>query len=253
MRQIEAACLCRTGRVRTNNEDNFYFSGEMLPVQNCGTPDILTHWDALKQPICLAVFDGMGGEACGEQAAYLAADTLREQLQKPVSDPSSWMADVCQAANRRICKAASGLGGVRMGSTAAMLYVGGESVWACNIGDSRIYRLRSGELRQLSVDHTEAALMRSQGIGDRKPLLTQHLGIWPQEMLIEPHIARHDVLPGDWYLICSDGLTDMLADTEITLAMNRQTTAEAAVQVLVSQALSSGGRDNVTVIACRVC
>ena len=78
MYRVTAACGCNIGKVRRNNEDNFYFDGCFLPQENTGLEIIKGYQGKLGQPICFGVFDGMGGEACGEEAAYLAAKTMWE-------------------------------------------------------------------------------------------------------------------------------------------------------------------------------
>jgi protein phosphatase len=251
MYYIEAACHCDQGKVRLNNEDNFYFEGQILPSGNSGLPAPLSARRSLTVPACFGVFDGMGGEQHGEEAAYLSAYTLKERWRSAAADPAIMLSETCQLANARVCDAATAHGGERMGSTAAILYYQDASVWICNIGDSRIYRMRNGRMEQLSVDHTDADFLRGQSIRNKKPPLTQHLGIWPREMRIEPYIAREEIEAGDEYLICSDGLTDMLTPAEIAACLDGQQSAEACVENLVEQALRCGGRDNVTVILCR--
>lgn len=121
-------------------------------------------------------------------------------------------------------------------------------MYSCNLGDSRAYRLRNGEFLQISHDHVET---RSLAVGRKAPL-TQHLGINPEDMLIEPYIAKDKVFPGDQYLLCSDGLTDMLTNFEISDIMLSSEDAESCVTHLINAALEHGGRDNITVIICRI-
>jgi len=235
------------------NEDNFFFDGKILPAENSALTEILTmDRSHLQEPVCFGVFDGMGGEARGELAAYLAAKTLGERLCYPADSPEELLNDACLTANARICAMADDNGGKRMGATAAILFFTDASVWLCNIGDSRIYRLRDGMLEQLSQDHTDAAFLMQQEINNRKALLTQHLGIWPQEMLIEPYIIFEALMEGDKYLICSDGLTDMLSHDELASQLRRPEDAADMVRILISLALDRGGRDNITVILCNI-
>ena len=135
-----------------------------------------------------------------------------------------------------------------MGSTMVALCFSNHYVYACNLGDSRAYRLRNGELLQLSKDHVEKN-MTPQG---KKAPLTQHLGIDPEEYMIEPHIAKGELKRDDQYLLCSDGLTDMLTNLEIDQIMSEAFSAEECVQNLVDAALEKGGKDNVTAIVCRI-
>lgn len=154
--------------------------------------------------------------------------------------------------NGAVCARAAELDSGRMGSTAVLLYLNAREAWVCNVGDSRAFLLRDGELRQLSVDHTDAGLLAAQGVRGRKPALTQHLGIRPEEMVLEPHFFREKLRPGDWYLLCSDGLTDMVSEEEIRSAAETAPDAGQCVRKLTEAALENGGRDNVTVIAVRI-
>ena len=132
----------------------------------------------------------------------------------------------------------------RMGSTMAALCFTRRGVTACNIGDSRVYILRDGALRQLSVDHVE------HWEGRKKTPLTQHLGLDPEELRLEPSICEEALRGGDRFLLCSDGLSDMLEDERIAELLAAAPGAEQAARSLLDAALEQGGRDNTTVIVC---
>ena len=85
----------------------------------------------------------------------------------------------------------------------------------CNVGDSRIYRLCKKKLVQISEDHTDAKMLAKQGAVNRKPRLTRCIGISKEEMTIEPYLEVENIENKDRYLICSDGLTDMVSEDEI--------------------------------------
>jgi protein phosphatase len=120
------------------------------------------------------------------------------------------------------------------------------------LGDSRAYRYRQGEFMQLSVDHTDAAVIKERGITNRRPRLTQYLGIDQQELILEPAISKGEIHKGDWYLLCSDGVTDMLSNFEIADIIHRAKNAEQCVTQIINAALEKGGRDNITAIVCRI-
>jgi len=246
---IQAACACHIGKLRPKNEDNFYFGGKVLPLDNSGSPLVISLRKSLADPVCFGVFDGMGGEKHGEQAAYIAAQTLREKIHNPAASPGELLVSVCKVANEKICALSTEYGGARIGTTAAILFLHGDRLWVCNIGDSRVYRCKDGVLTQLSQDHTDALYGAAQ---KRSPMLTQHLGISPREMLIEPYIAQEEIRAGDRYLVCSDGLTDMLTDDEIARCMSEHADAIDCTSSLIKQSLQRGGRDNITVVVCGV-
>ena len=140
----------------------------------------------------------------------------------------------------------------RVGTTSVMLAFQEDQLICCNVGDSRAYRLRNGVLSQLSTDHNDAEFLRRQGVTHRRPRLTQYIGLNPQEVRICPSWFRDNVAAGDKYLLCSDGLTDMLSDDEIGALLQESGTPEESVELLVHEALKQGGCDNTTVIVVTV-
>lgn len=133
-----------------------------------------------------------------------------------------------------------------MGTTAAMLAFGEDMIYGCNLGDSRIYRSSCEKFGQISEDHT----LGRHFLG--KAPLTQYLGMQEEDLKLAPSLTSYPVAEGDRYLICSDGITDMLSDGEIADIFTREIPVEETVQVLVERALKKGGRDNITVILCEV-
>lgn len=248
----KAACGCVVGYRRNNNEDNFFFLGDFLPQKNNGLEQILTGQLLLEKQVCFAVFDGMGGEAYGEEAAWIAAKTLKSSVDQ-MNGQRVDLEVVCQEANREICMRAKERRVSLEGTTAVMLTLCGREAHVVNIGDSRAFLLRNDKLRQLSVDHTDQKLLLSQGITDRRPRLTQHLGIEPEDMMLQPATTRIMIRPDDRFLLCSDGLTDMVGPEEIRSTLKLQGPVETAVERLIGRALENGGQDNITVICCQIC
>lgn len=249
---LHAACHCHTGYVRKNNEDNFLFDGLSLQEQNAGLSRPLTMTATTQQRQVLAVFDGMGGESFGETASFVATRAVYAATQNhDYPDDGDFSAAAALQANQAVWNSAIAHGTTHMGATLAMLTFRDETVHVCNLGDSRIYLLREEMLAQLSQDHTDEAFLRAQGIS-RRPRLTQHLGIDPEELRLEPYVVGFPVQSGDRYLICSDGLTDMLSPAAIGQAMLSAATPAQCAQTLLDSALAQGGRDNITVIVCQV-
>ena len=250
--QLLAACGSHIGKVRHNHEDNFCFNGATLPMVNQGLAEISAAQFPLGQPCCFGVFDGMGGVEFGEVAAFLAADTLKQCLPElgRSTDPGLFLEAVCEAMNQAICQETENSGRGRMGTTATIALCSQGMLHACNLGDSRIYRLRGQELVQLSRDHVE--IFPPGMKARRKPRLTQHLGIHPYEMTLIPHITSSDLQKDDSFLLCSDGLWDMLSREEIIQGLSSHSNIRDTVSHLLNAALNNGGRDNITVIAIRV-
>lgn len=248
---LNAACLCNTGKVRKNNEDNFYFDGKCLESDNDGLKNPAFYEDRLRSGFCVSVFDGMGGENFGEVAAFTAAREM-QQMEREFADffisERKYLNRLVTRINNAVVSAQKELLTGHMGSTMVVLYFTAHHVYSCNLGDSRAYRLRDGEFLQISHDHVDSRPRK----GGKKAPLTQHLGIDPEEMLIEPYIAKGELRRGDQYLLCSDGLTDMVSNFEIADILLETEDVETCVRKLIDTALEHGGRDNVTAIVCRI-
>ena len=248
---IDAACGCHIGKIRRNNEDNFYFDGKHLEANNSGLTCPLHIRKGLTWEWSAAIFDGMGGENFGELASYAAARKMAAtgpnwkrwfrpfdvHIRKQTEEP-----------NRAVLDAQEEMKTCHMGTTMVSISIVRDTVYLCNVGDSRAYWFHDGELTQLSVDHVSSRPQHPE----RKAPLTQHLGIDPEDLTLEPHIAKRKYVGGDWYLLCTDGLSDMLTDQQIAGIMRSHGKTDACVQQLIQAALENGGRDNITVIVVRL-
>jgi len=254
--KFDAAVTENMGNVRKNNEDNLYLNGIFLTAD---TRDISASFisEYNNETLVYGVFDGMGGEALGEEASLLAASSVHEIRQSPAFDqnPEQHICAAIELANDRICDKMRETGERRIGTTFASVIIKNDTVRAFNVGDSRIYLFRDGVLSQLSVDDTNGQRLLNMGVITPEQLathpdrhkLTQHLGIFKDEMTIEPHISSEiPLMAGDKILICSDGLTDMVNDRDIAAILSVPASAVDTTQTLVTQALANGGRDNVT-------
>ena len=256
---ISGACGCVRGNVREKNEDNFYFCGKHLDCGNEGMNEIIERSlenDAEKFPgEFAAVFDGIGGAQYGELAAYEAAVCTKDFLahaEKNGSDEGTLMLrDLCDNINEKVFKTGEERGVNAMGTTMAALYFHGNNVWSCNVGDSRCYRLRDGVLELLSEDHVEELYYADLKNGKRKPDLVQYMGMDPSEIRLEPAINCGYLKGGDTYLVCSDGLTDMVTESDIAGILRETDDARDAADKLIELALMNGGKDNITVIVCK--
>ena len=253
--RLSAACISDKGKRRPENEDNFYFDGEYLDAESMGTESCITLKKRLKDYALLAVFDGMGGGDYGEVASYEAAAAASEFINagriNPV-DITPSLSLMCEEMNRRIYEQSRNLGAYQMGSTVVSLFLYSGQFWICNVGDSRAFGLRGDSFEQLSLDHTDEQLMREQGITNRKPYLTQYLGMNPEETRIVPYIHSYRLQVGDRFLVCSDGVTDMVPVNEIKDILRSGRSPREAAEYLVRMALDNGGKDNITAIVCDI-
>lgn len=254
--QLRAACGCHQGKKRNNNEDNLYFDGSYMNSDNHGLPSIEKTVLSLDDDGFFCVFDGMGGGDYGEVASYTASKTTKEFLETGTNinpcDITPSLTKMCEVVNQAVYEAGEKLGSSRMGSTLVGLYFHEGQAWVCNLGDSRCYFLRDGRMKQISEDHTDEEFMKENGITGRKPYLTQYLGIDPDEMTIVPFIKSYVLNRGDRFLICSDGVTDMVDDQTIGNDLARYQNPEDCVKALIQAALDGGGKDNITAIVLEV-
>lgn len=236
---VSYACISNIGKLRSINQDNFICDGIFADAGCADKSSPLAGSASVKNPVIFGIFDGMGGEQCGEIASYIAAKEAGEF--SFMQDSVCALNEFCLKANRSICDYAQENLVSSMGTTAAMVLFSKKIITICNIGDSRIFRFSKGELNQISKDHV---VMAQFGI---KPPLSQNLGIPESVMIIEPYLSQGRYRNGDKYLICSDGLTDMLSENEISDIISKGNVLESA-ESLVDMSLSKGGKDNITVI-----
>lgn len=202
------------------------------------------------------VADGMGGHAAGEVASALAVEVIEDQFRRDPTEDG--LLQAIRIANQRIIDdAAANPAREGMGTTAVMcaLVAAGEGRAAVvvNVGDSRAYQLRDGALRRVTTDHSVAEEWLRQGrltaeeaeIHPRRHQLTRTLGFDPG---VQPDVFRLDVQAGDRLLLCSDGLSNELTDSDIAQLAGESDTLEASVAALIEGANRHGGRDNISAI-----
>lgn len=241
--KIHYSCLSHIGNVRSINQDNFICDGRYMDMGDIPIELPLCGTKTSKDISVFGIFDGMGGEECGEIASYIASKAA--STIKIGKEATADLSQFCHKANADICDYATLHEVSAMGTTAAMLVFTEKEVVLCNIGDSKIFRLCDGKLEQISKDHVAVSAF---GV---KPPLSQNLGIPPNELVIDPYLARGTYNDGDVYLICSDGLTDMVSTEEITQILISES-IEKAITLLLDKALANGGKDNTTIILCKI-
>ncbi len=219
------------GLRRKKNQDNLIVNNEILP-QIHESIEIKKGSVFTKEKQIFGVFDGLGGEKEGEVASYIAANTFKENKKA--------LEDNCMLANRNVCDYMDDNEIDYMGTTAAILSFEDNEIEMLNLGDSKIYRISENTISQISVDHVDIAY------GKAKPALYQYIGIRPYELLIEPEIKNIKYKENDKYLICSDGLSDMLSEKEIEDIVCKNN--EKVANVLLQEALNKGAKDNITFI-----
>ncbi len=242
---FEFFCATDTGRARSNNED----SVTVVPALGL-----------------IVLADGMGGYNAGEVASQMATNHLGTELGSWLAQAASAASDadirramtLCvENANRAIFDAAranphqSG-----MGTTLVLGVFRGDHLWMGHVGDSRAYRLRSGDMAQITRDHSllqeqiDAGLISPEqaAYSANKNLVTRAVGVEPS---VQVEVHRHDVHGGDLFLLCSDGLSDMVDDEHIAELLRGCESLESGAAALIEAANEAGGRDNISVILAR--
>ncbi len=228
------------GKVRDNNEDCLAF-------------------DARLGIAVLA--DGMGGLRAGEVASATAVEAVMQHLVENtdrlnVDEVGETLREALELANRRVYALADSRREFSgMGTTLVVGAINDGRFVAAHIGDSRAYRFRDGELARLTSDHSLVQQLVEQGIlsaaearrAPNRNIVTRAVGI---EMDVECDLTEVDAHDGDVFLLCSDGLTDMIDDATIARFCAAHSTAEPTriVDALINAALIEGGFDNVSVV-----
>ncbi|NUT36131.1 MAG: serine/threonine-protein phosphatase [Hamadaea sp.] len=233
---LRSALVSDLGLIRMNNEDSAHAGSRLLVIA-----------------------DGVGGAPAGEDASAIVTRELTElETAELTPDPGTALLDRLMAANRKIYEATvedpekEGMGTTM---TAVLLSADADDaaeVTIAHVGDSRAYLLRDGELRRLTRDDTYV-----QSLIDRGVLSEDDARHHPQKSLITQSVQGLDftaarstltIQPGDRFLLCSDGLSDIVTDHSIARAMLSQAEVQQCAEQLVKLALQAGAPDNVTVI-----
>lgn len=243
----EYCLVCAKGNIREKYEDNYLFFGN---ISDMGlSKKLITVSD---QASLTAVFDGIGGMDHGEMASKIAADTLRKIIEQSFPKNSDDLIESLRIINEKLCDVMDDYN-VKFGSTASLLLLDSFDYYICNIGDSPIFLVRDNNIKQISVNHTEQKNVEQidsvNKIRIKKSKLTQHLGIDKNEMIIEPFSMSGKIKTGDKFLICSDGLTDIVNLFDISEIINTCNDANLMSSKLLEKALDNGGIDNVTIIS----
>ena len=253
--KIDAAVCSNMGRVRKNNEDNFYFDGLYMDEEQRNEASAYHQVNENSTQI-YAVCDGMGGEEGGEDASIAAVRGLKQYARQPNPDDENHLREALQEISDGIDRRAQEKG-FHSGTTIAMLVFHQNKLRAVHVGDSRVYGMANHKLRRMTVDHSEVQRMFSMGLireedmdtHPRRHVILQYLGMPREDALVSPTVSERENFEGGMkYVICSDGLTDMVKDPEIAQILDAAKTPEEAAKQLTMAALRNGGRDNVTVI-----
>lgn len=240
---IRYTSVSHTGYIRKVNQDSIVCENQHIDDPYANGYQKKDGYIPIKKASVFGVFDGMGGLSNGEIASSITAKCIAKFNFE--TNPILKLKDLCVKANKEICEFAKKNNLGNMGTTAAVLVFSRQGISLCNIGDSKIYRLGDGCMEQISKDHTEKCSWSNNY------LLTQNLGIREEELKIRPYLAEGYYQVGDIYLICSDGLTDMISQESIKEIILK-VPFEQASQELLKKALEAGGKDNISLVMCKI-
>jgi len=196
------------------------------------------------RPVACLVADGLGGHAQGDRASRLTAATITDAAS--TFHDAGAVVEAVHAANDAVYEEMAHAGPWSgMGSTVVVLVIAGGDVICVNVGDSRCFLLRDDALVQLSSDDSP---MPSVGSAAATTVVTQTLGGRHARAAVAPHVYRTAVCPGDRFLLCSDGLTDVVPVDRIEAELVKAADGTAAVEALLRAALDAGGPDNISIL-----
>ena len=236
---MEAYALTDAGRVRSLNQDYIYFSSD--------------HVGSLDNLFLLA--DGMGGHRAGDFASRFMIEHLNSYVERHKGNsPVRILQEGIRQVNWDLYRKSvenEALSG--MGTTLVAATTQDKTLYAANVGDSRLYLFREGALRQVTRDHSFVEEMVAKGQMERyskdyqrrKNIITRALGIMDR---VEVDFFEEELLHGDLLLLCSDVLSNMITDEEMALILSEHGSLKYKVEKLASQANEHGGYDNIAVI-----
>jgi serine/threonine protein phosphatase PrpC len=246
--RLRAAAFTHQGAVRANNEDTIAV-GDWIISESMRAPLVLEY--EVAAPLICLVADGMGGHAAGEIASRAVAEHLSRRAAEATD--AAALAALLQGADAELFALMREQPTWRgMGTTVAGISVAPERVLAFNVGDSRVYRIDQSGLVQLSTDDTPGPkLADGRTAALTSNLVTQSLGGAYQPGGIDPHVLSEPLEDDARYLICSDGLSDLLDRTTMEQLLESDDDV-ASTEALFEAAMARGGNDNVSLILVRL-
>ncbi|WP_437736979.1 PP2C family protein-serine/threonine phosphatase [Sorangium sp. So ce1335] len=252
---VRACGITDVGRVRKNNEDTLLIA-HLTSVAKTAPPAQAVTFEA-SYPVLLAVSDGMGGAAAGEVASALVVEALRRAMASARGNWDEATLVAVERANREVWQASQQPGRKGMGATLTAVCVHGTEAHVAEVGDSRAYLIRNGQILQITHDQSFVQALIDAGMiqpeeAERHPMrsmLLQAMGLDPD---VKASVARLDLRRDDRFLLCSDGLSNKLSAADMLAVIERGPSIEAACERLVALANERGGEDNITAIVAEV-
>ena len=246
---LRVAARTDTGHVREKNEDAF-LAADLTRGQSSDRSVYSGRFSVGKRGVLLAVSDGLGGAKAGEVASALVLYTLARALaEKAHFTPAKTVVDAVERAHREVRYEASRRR-ITMGATLTAAYILDDMAYVAEVGDSRAYLIRHGQIMRLTKDQSFVQMLIDEGgappeDGGLRNVILQAMGTQPN---VSVALGRLELRARDCLLLCSDGLTTKLSDDDIRDTILRSPTLEKAAARLVGAANQRGGDDNTTVV-----
>ena len=268
MVKVDFGAVSDAGKVRKNNEDHYLIGrlGRTLEPLMTNMPDGLLPDNIAEYGYGMVVADGMGGAAAGEVASRMATNLLV----KLIIDTGKWgrridrdeaeaLMDRMEGYYKTIHEKLVQQGEINpaiagMGTTLTAAYSFCSDLFVAHVGDSRVYLFRNGKLRQLTHDHTMAQRLADNGDIPQDAVATHRLRHMLTNVLgghsgpIITEVQQFQIKDRDRLLLCSDGLTEMVDDSDIAKVLQKIENPQKACERLLSTALDAGGKDNITIV-----
>lgn len=251
--KIKAAVRSGSGCIRSNNEDAYFFNGRRSTLDNIN--EEAAFYDEFQiENALFSLSDGIGGANSGEIASDITIKNIKNlqarlKSQHFTAAIGPWLKET----NKIVFDTVPG-----GGCTLVLLYFDSAGIYAAHIGDSRIYRLHDRQLTRLTKDHSKVQLLIDAGI-----LTPEKAATHPQRNMVVKYIGMDEeengvcaaaltgplpITHGDRYLLCTDGITDMIDDNKLESILKQETNTDACAESIYRAALDAGGRDNATLI-----
>lgn len=269
---LRVGVVSTVGRYREHNEDNYFVPGRKSVRFDAPSPPegsgetVMSSLDPSSN-VLFIVADGMGGQQAGEQASKMAVELIPRAVARRLgtdeADPKvvqSLIRDSVADANQEILGCSGAVAEFsNMGTTVVLALFRNDRVFVAGIGDSRAYRLRAGQFEQLTEDHSLADALSRAGtitkeeVANHKFKNVLYLYLGSKDARSGPEEVRVlDVLPGDRFLLATDGLTGVVPDEELARVLQSCGDPQKAARILIDQALANDSKDNITSLVIHV-
>jgi protein phosphatase len=244
--KIEADAYSSKGPKRPLNEDSFLLAGKTGGIGITDTSETFTGTIADAQLFFVA--DGMGGHSAGDVASAFVVEKLRETVNPMQDIDCAYIEEIIKSIHTQLLADGINRGTPNMGSTLAGLILQKGSSGFCNVGDSRVYRLRNSILQQLSRDDSLASIIP----GAAKNIITNAVGAGLADISVDSRFSPYIAVEGDTFLICSDGVHGFIADTDLEQLLALQENPQKIAQLIVEKAIENNSDDNCTAVVVRI-